>query len=187
MQHKAGLHYKTTEFNWRYWIALQRFGCFNSAPRFFSLIKQTNWSTKQLCSPLYSAHKFSELSKSTLANKLINTSANLEGHHQRQQPFPFPSFVHQCNVMDPIDVHVLMSPTRQWLHQCKQEGLWSQPIPIFNLTFQQVSFPTSPLKLETKKCAFATLACTINKIYTQKRKPEHYLLPNSEQTQKLWQ
>lgn len=89
--------------------------------------------------------------------------------------------------MDPIDVHVLTSPTRQWLHQSEQEGLWSQPIHIFNHIFQQVSFPTSPLKLETNKCAFATLACTINKIYTQKCKPEHYLLPSSEQTQKQLQ
>lgn len=51
--------------------------------------------------------------------------------------------------MDPRDVHVLMSPTRQWLHQSKPEGLWSQPTHILNLILQQVSFPTSPLKLET--------------------------------------
>lgn len=47
-----------------------------------------------------------------------------EDHHQRQQPFFFSSFVHKCNVMDPIDVHVLTSHSRQWLDQSKEEEDW---------------------------------------------------------------
>lgn len=47
-----------------------------------------------------------------------------EEHHQRQQPFFFSSFVHKCNVMDPIDVHVLTSHSRQWLDQFKQDKDW---------------------------------------------------------------
>lgn len=135
MQHKAGLHYKTTDFNWRYWITLQRFGCFNSAPSFYSLIKQTKSSTKQPCI----AHcilQFSEFNKRTQASKLINTSANLEDHHQRQQLFSFSSFIHKCNVMDPIHVHMLTSPKRQWLDQSKQEdGVCAPSLCTFLISF----------------------------------------------------
>lgn len=124
-QHKAGLHYKFTNFNLSYWRPLQRFGCFNSATSFHSLVQQNESSTKLLHSTLYSACiiicKFSEFNKRSVAIKPIDTSANLEDHHWTQHPFFFTSFVHECNVIDPVDVRELKRDTRHWLYHCKQD------------------------------------------------------------------